>query len=89
MRQLESIDEVVEVLEPLEEAVSVSVEALMSETRWDMEKEQQIYVNTDMYDEVQGQLMRRRCLQAILGIIGRKEPDSAERGDDVATKRSK
>ena len=53
MPQLQSIDEVVEVLEPLEEAVSISVEAPLSEARWEMEKEQQIHVNVEMYDEVQ------------------------------------
>ena len=52
MPQLQSIDEV-EVLEPLEEAVSIPLEALMSKARWEMEKEQQIYVNIEMYDEVQ------------------------------------
>ena len=53
MPQLQSIDEVAEVLEPLEEAVSISVEAPLSEARWEMEKEQQIHVNVEMYDEVQ------------------------------------
>ena len=42
MPQVQSIDEVVEGPEPLEEAVSIPVEALMSEARWEMEKEQQI-----------------------------------------------
>ena len=41
---LQSIDEVVEVPAPLEEAASIPVEALMSEARWEMEKEQQIQV---------------------------------------------
>ena len=53
MPQLQSIDEVVEAPEPLKEAVSIPVEALKSEARWEMEKEQQIHVNTEMYDEVQ------------------------------------
>ena len=53
MPQLQSIDEVVEVLEPLKEAESIPVEALMSEARWRMEKEQQIYVNIEMYEEAQ------------------------------------
>ena len=56
MPQLQSIDEVVEVPEPLEEAVSIPVEALMGEARWEMEKELQIYVNVETYDE---ELMRR------------------------------
>ena len=38
MPQLQSIDEVVEVPEPLEDALSIPVEALMSEARWEMEK---------------------------------------------------
>ena len=38
--------------------MSISVEALMSVARLEMEKEQQIYVNIEMYDEVQRQLMR-------------------------------
>ena len=59
MTQLQVIDEVVEVPEPLREAASVLVEALMNEASWEMEKEQQIYVNIKMYDEVQRQLMRR------------------------------
>ena len=33
--------------------MSITFEALMSEARWEMEKEQQIYVNIEMYDEVQ------------------------------------
>ena len=33
--------------------MSIPVEPLMSEARWEMEKEQQIYVNIEMYDEVQ------------------------------------
>ena len=53
MPQLHSIDEVVGVLELLEEAVSIPVEALMKEARWELEKEQQIFVNIEMYDEVQ------------------------------------
>ena len=57
--QQETVDEVVEVPEPLEEAVNISVEALMNEARREMEKDQQIYVNTEMYDEVQRQFMRR------------------------------
>ena len=52
MPQLQSIDEVVEVPEPLKEAVSITVEALMNEARWEMGKEQQIFVNIGMYDEV-------------------------------------
>ena len=40
--------EVVEVLEPLKEAVSIPVEALTNEARWEMEKEQQIYVNIEV-----------------------------------------
>ena len=59
MPQLQSINEVVEVPEPLKEAVSVPVEALMREARWETEKDQQIYVNIEMYDEVRRQLMRR------------------------------
>ena len=39
MPQLQSIDEVVEVPEPLEEAVSVPVEALTNEARWEMAKD--------------------------------------------------
>ena len=58
MPQLQSIDEVVEVLEPLDEAVSIPVGALMGEARWEMDQEQQIYVNIEMYDEVRRQLMR-------------------------------
>ena len=82
MPQLLSIDEVVEVLKPLEEAVSITVEVLMSEARWEMEKEQQIYVNIEMYDEVQ----RRLIAQGMLWIPSDgKEPDSTERADDVAT----
>ena len=50
MPQLQSIVEVVEVPEPLKEAVSISVEALMSVARWEMEKEQQIYVNIESRD---------------------------------------
>ena len=61
MPELQSIDEVVDVPEPLEEAVSIPVEALMSVARSEMEKEKQIYVNIEMYDEVQRQLMRRGC----------------------------
>ena len=53
MPQLQCIDDVVEVLEPLKEAVSILFEALMSVARWEMEKEQQIYVNIEVYDEVQ------------------------------------
>ena len=59
MPQLQSIDEVVEVPEPLKGAVSIPVGALTSEARCEKEKEQQIYVNIEMYDEVQTQLMRR------------------------------
>ena len=40
MPQLQSIEEVVEVPEPLEEAVSIPVEALTSAARWETEKEQ-------------------------------------------------
>ena len=47
MPQLQFIDEVVEVPEPLEEAVSIPVEALVGEARWEMENEQQIYVNIE------------------------------------------
>ena len=72
MPQLQSIDEVVEVPEPLEEAVSIPVEALTSEARWEMEKEQQIYVNIEMWGEVQIQLMCRRCLHAVVDTIGRE-----------------
>ena len=36
-----------------------------------------------MYDEVQRQLMRRGCLQAV--VEDGKEPDITERVDDVAT----
>ena len=71
MSQLQSIDEVVKVPEPLEEAVSIPVEALMSDAHWEMEKEQQIYVNIEMYDEVQRQLMRGRCLQIVVDTTGR------------------
>ena len=42
MPQLQSIDEVVGVPEPLKEAVRILVEALTSEARSGMEKEQQI-----------------------------------------------
>ena len=49
MPQLQSIDEVVEIREPLEEAVSIAVEALMKEVRWEMEKEQQMYVNIGLW----------------------------------------
>ena len=72
MPELQSIDEVVDVPEPLEEAVSIPVEALMSVARSEMEKEKQIYVNIEMYDEVQRQLMRRGCPQAVLDTIGRE-----------------
>ena len=50
---MQSVDDFVEVPEPLREAVSIPVEALMSEAcmRW-MEK-QQIYANIEMYDEAQ------------------------------------
>ena len=44
----------------------------MSEARWEMEKEKQIYVNIEMYDEVQRQLMRRECLQVVVNTIGRQ-----------------
>ena len=67
MPQLQSIDEVVEVPEALEEAVSVPVDALTSETRWEMAKEQQIYVNIEMR-----QLMLRECLQTVVNTIGRE-----------------
>ena len=64
MPQLQSTDEVEEVPEPLEEAVS---EALGDG------EEQQIHVNIEMYDEVQRQLMRRGCrLQAVVDTIGRE-----------------
>ena len=66
MPQLQSIDEVVEVLEPLEEVVSNLVEALTSEARWELEKEQLIYV---MYNKVQIQLMRRESLQVVVNTI--------------------
>ena len=75
----------VEVPEPLKEAVSIPMEALMSEAPWKMEKEQQICVNIEMYDEVQRQLMRRGRLQAVVDTIGRDGTDSTERDDDVAT----
>ena len=45
MPQLQSIDVVVEVLEPLEESVSIPEEAFMSDARWEMVKAQHIYVN--------------------------------------------
>ena len=61
------------------------MEALMSEAPWKMEKEQQICVNIEMYDEVQRQLMRRGCLHAVVDTIGRDGTDSTERDDDVAT----
>ena len=44
----------------------------MSEARWEMEKEQQIYVNIEMYDEVQRQSMRRGCLQVVVDTTGRE-----------------
>ena len=73
MPQLQSIDEVVEVHEPLKEAVSISLEALMSEARWEMEKEQQIYVNVEMYDEVQWNMnLCTGCPQADVDTIGRE-----------------
>ena len=50
---VESIDEVVEVPEPLKDAVRISVEALMNGASWEMEKEQQIYVDIAMFGEVQ------------------------------------
>ena len=53
MPQLQSTDEVVEVPQPLREAVSIPVEALTSEARRDMEKKQKIYANIEMYDEAQ------------------------------------
>ena len=53
MPQLHCIEEVVEVLEPLREPVSIPFEALMSEARREMEKKQQIYANIEMYDEAQ------------------------------------
>ena len=64
--------EVVEVLEPLKEAVSIPVEALTNEARWEMEKEQQIHINIEMYDEVQRHVRRRGCLQAVVDTIGRE-----------------
>ena len=48
MPLLQSINEVVKVPEPLKDAVSIPVAALMSEARWEMEKEQHIYVNIEM-----------------------------------------
>ena len=49
MPQLQSIDEVVEVPGPLKEAaLSIPVEALISDARWEMEKEQEIYVSIEI-----------------------------------------
>ena len=53
MPQLQSTDDVVEVPEPLREAVSIPVEALVSEAHWEMEKKQRIHANVEMYDEAQ------------------------------------
>ena len=86
MPQLQFIDEVVEVLGPLKEAVSIPVEALMSEARWEMEKEHQIYANIEVYDVVRrtgigAQDVHKRWLIPSDG----KKPDSTERVDDVST----
>ena len=51
MPQLQSIDEYVEVPEPLEETVSIPVETLMSESRWEMEKGTADLRDIKMYDE--------------------------------------
>ena len=86
MPQLQSIDEVVEVLEPLEEAVSIPVEALMSEARWEVEKEQQIYVNIEMYDEVRRTGIDAQDVYMQLWIPSDEmEQVSTERNDNAAT----
>ena len=85
MPQLQSVDEVVEVLEPLKEAVSIPVEALMSEARREMEKEQQIYVNIEMYEEVQRTGIDAQGVDRQWWIPSDMEPDSTKRDDDVAT----
>ena len=54
MPHLQSIDDVVEVPEPLREAVSIHVEALMSEARSRMEKNLQTCANIETHDEAQG-----------------------------------
>ena len=51
MPHLQSIDDVVEVPEPLREAVSIPVEALVSEARRRMEKKQQTCANIETHDE--------------------------------------
>ena len=85
MPLLQSIDEVVKVPEPLEEAVSTPVEALMSEARWEIGKEQQIYMNTEMYDEVQRTVDAQNVYKWLWIPSGGMEPDRRKRGDDMAT----
>ena len=51
----------------------------MSEARWEMEKEQQIYENIEMYDEV------RRMSTSGCGYHRTGWNPSAQRVDDVAT----
>ena len=66
--------------------MSITFEALMSEARWEMEKEQPIYVNIEMYDEVQRNMIDAQDVDKWLWIPSDgTEPDSTERVDDVAT----
>ena len=56
----------------------------MSEARREMEKEQQILVNIEMYDEVQSTGIDAQDVEKLWIPSDGMEPDSTERDDDVA-----
>ena len=80
MPQLHSIDEVVEVPEPVEEAVRIPVEALMSEALGNGERTADLRLHRDVRRGADAQeLMRRGCLQMVVDTIG---PDGTNEANE-------
>ena len=73
MPQLQFIDEVVEVPGPLKEAVSIPVEALMSEALGDGEGTADLRERRDVRRGAKNRNWRAGCPQAVVDTIGREE----------------